>query len=501
MHLTELDRKILTWLRGLGSEPDYTYQTNIRSYDQAARKAAEALKLPPDTVRDRLLALEGEGRVEIVPRRGFSGIYYARITDEGRQELRQPSAATPEQRPIIFVSCGQSTDEERALGAVIVDILNKETQAEAYYAEYQATFEGVSSHILESLSRCAGFVGIMHYRGLVKEPNGTSYQRASVWVEQEIAIASYRINTLKEPMPVQLYIQRGIKREGLRDKVMLNPISFDSNDEVVAHFRSIVRERFGGLTKAEEPLQMTAPVSTYATEIRETLSEAHGQGGLMIPTFICSMSLAVHPSVYAEDRFTEDRERSIVCAARDSLHPSFPRLGPESAANLDDGFEVIPDWNVVANRRVREYYRFRRDGLFVFVCASPDDIGEDLQYRQQDRYIGFGTLVATLTNLMLFAAALARQYGDETTASISVRGLMNHRLVDDLADKPLTLASIRPAHQDVVGLDFRGSPGEFEQRKLEWAAETIAQCLRALNYPATAAVAKEQVRVLQARVL
>jgi hypothetical protein len=90
---------------------------------------------------------------------------------------------------------------------------------------------------------------------------------------------------------------------------------------------------------------------------------------------------------------------------------------------------------------------------------------------------------------MLFAAALARQYSDETTASIYVRGLMNHRLVDDLADKPLMLGNIRPAHQDVARSDFNGSPGEFEERKLEWAADSIAQCLRALNYPATMAVA------------
>lgn len=244
---------------------------------------------------------------------------------------------------------------------------------------------------------------------------------------------------------------------------------------------------------------MTVPVSTYATEIRETLSEAHGQGGQMVPTFICSMSLAVHPSIYAGDRFVEDQERAIVAAARDSLRGAFPRLGPDGAANLDDGFEVVPDWNVEARRGIREYYRFRRDGLFVFVCTSADDVGDDLQYRQQDRYIGFGTLVTTLTKLMLFAAALARQYGGETTTTIRVCGLMNHRLVDDLADRPLMLGNIRPAHQDAVALDFNGSPGEFEEKKLEWAADSIAQCLRALNYPATMAVAKEQVGRFQDR--
>jgi hypothetical protein len=49
--------------------------------------------------------------------------------------------------------------------------------------------------------------------------------------------------------------------------------------------------------------------------------------------------------------------------------------------SLEDGFDVIPDWADESERRIREYYRFRRDGLFVFVSTSPDDLDEDLQYR------------------------------------------------------------------------------------------------------------------------
>jgi hypothetical protein len=90
----------------------------------------------------------------------------------------------------------------------------------------------------------------MHNRGLVTEPDHTFYERASVWIEQEIAIAAYRIHTLKETIPVQLYIQRDIKREGLRDKVMLNPTTFDTNSDVIEHFLSIVKERFGRLSEA-----------------------------------------------------------------------------------------------------------------------------------------------------------------------------------------------------------------------------------------------------------
>jgi hypothetical protein len=67
---------------------------------------------------------------------------------------------------------------------------------------------------------------------------------------------------LNEQIPVQLYIQRGIKREGLRDKVMLNPTTFDVNEEVVAHFRSVVKERFGGVPAVStSELQETSPLN------------------------------------------------------------------------------------------------------------------------------------------------------------------------------------------------------------------------------------------------
>ncbi len=252
MELSDVDRRILTWLRALGSEPDYMHQTNIRSYDQAARKAAEVMNLAPAFIRDRLLAFEQEGFVEIVPRPGYSSIYFARITDDGKLALRQPARDANVGEPIIFVSCGQTTDEELALGAAIANIIDQETPARAYYAENQATLAGVSSHILDSLSRCAGFVGIMHHRGVVTTPDHTSYQRASVWIEQEIAIAAYRIHFLKQELPVRLYIQRGIKHEGLRDKIMLNPTTFDTNEEVVGHFRSIVKDRLGELVEADD---------------------------------------------------------------------------------------------------------------------------------------------------------------------------------------------------------------------------------------------------------
>ncbi|HEX4013126.1 MAG TPA: hypothetical protein VHX17_04445 [Candidatus Cybelea sp.] len=126
-------------------------------------------------------------------------------------------------------------------------MITDDTPAIGYFAQNEATFEAVTRRILGSLARCRGFVAIMHRRGEVKSPEGPPVQRASVWVEQEIAIAAYREQILKEVIPVQIYIQSGIAREGLRDKILINHEPFDSNDQVIEHFRGVVKARFGSL--------------------------------------------------------------------------------------------------------------------------------------------------------------------------------------------------------------------------------------------------------------
>ncbi len=66
--------------------------------------------------------------------------------------------------------------------------------------------------------------------------NGQKHIRGSIWIEQEIAIAAFLTETRKREIPVLLYVQRGIKREGVREQLKLNPIEFDEESEVLADF-------------------------------------------------------------------------------------------------------------------------------------------------------------------------------------------------------------------------------------------------------------------------
>src|SRR5947209_4943536 len=98
-----------------------------------------------------------------------------------------------EMKPIIFVSCGQVTEEERQLGKNLVNLIREDGRYEAYFAENQSSLEGVTTNILAKLEQAAGFIAVIHPRGDVRVPSSvtvssTPFTRASVWIEQEIAI-------------------------------------------------------------------------------------------------------------------------------------------------------------------------------------------------------------------------------------------------------------------------------------------------------------------------
>jgi len=53
------------------------------------------------------------------------------------------------EKPLIFVSCGQYTEEEKRLGHEICSLLAMiRPDVMPYFAEYQSTAEGLSNHIL-----------------------------------------------------------------------------------------------------------------------------------------------------------------------------------------------------------------------------------------------------------------------------------------------------------------------------------------------------------------
>lgn len=142
---------------------------------------------------------------------------------------------------LVFISCGQYSEQEKKLGKAVVAIV-KEHGFDPYFAENQSSLKGLHENILSQLSECSGFIAVVHPRGLVSFPGGAKHNRASVWIEQEIAIAAFIAQYRGRSIEVAAFIHEDIKREGIRDLLHLNPIAFRSDNEVLEQLPGILKK-------------------------------------------------------------------------------------------------------------------------------------------------------------------------------------------------------------------------------------------------------------------
>ena len=134
----------------------------------------------------------------------------------------------------IFVSCGQFTPAEKLVGKEIVRVAKEVTGLDAFFAEEVQDLNGLDTNILNALHECAAFITVIHPRGEIKRKDGSIHVRASVWIEQEIAIATYIQRVEKRTLPVIAFIHKSVGREGLRDLLHLNPIFFNDETEIIS---------------------------------------------------------------------------------------------------------------------------------------------------------------------------------------------------------------------------------------------------------------------------
>ncbi len=153
----------------------------------------------------------------------------AKVNVSGWVDLSsQPSAQTRN----VFISCGQSSEEERELGLTIATRVSQFTPFVGYFAQNQQTLDGLTRDIFNAIHNSAGFIAVMHRRDQL--PTKGDEYRGSVWVEQEIAIAAFIVQSLGLRLPSRAYVQKGIRRDGVRGYILLNPVEFESSEEVLS---------------------------------------------------------------------------------------------------------------------------------------------------------------------------------------------------------------------------------------------------------------------------
>lgn len=147
-----------------------------------------------------------------------------------------------QEKPLVFVSCGQYTTGEKQLGRDVCGLLRElRPDVVPYFAENQSSVEGLSKHILRALFRSAGFICIMHNRGELTTPDNKPFTRGSVWLEQEIAVTAFMKHELKRSVPILYYKQVGVGVEGIRSVLLMNPrVEFTREEEVLVDLRSVL---------------------------------------------------------------------------------------------------------------------------------------------------------------------------------------------------------------------------------------------------------------------
>jgi hypothetical protein len=138
----------------------------------------------------------------------------------------------------IFISCGQYHEHERLLGKKLTELVKELTPFEGYFAQNQTSLNGLSENIFRELNNCVGLVVVMHARGALETPEGKTVIRASVWIEQEVAIAAFIQHTQEKEIKIILYAENGISIEGVRTQLHLNPIVFEKNEDVENDLRN-----------------------------------------------------------------------------------------------------------------------------------------------------------------------------------------------------------------------------------------------------------------------
>jgi hypothetical protein len=176
----------------------------------------------------------------------YRGSLQIRVTHDGREDFENKSELIGPQasKPLIFVSCGQSTESGKSLGKRLCGLVDATGVYQGYFAEQQQTLEGLTANIFRQLESCVGFVAVLHERGKVESALEHGY-RAAVFIEQELAIVSFLNETRTENIDFIGYVQHGVMLEGIRGYLLMNPTQFTEDEQVIEDFAARIKALAG----------------------------------------------------------------------------------------------------------------------------------------------------------------------------------------------------------------------------------------------------------------
>ncbi len=136
-------------------------------------------------------------------------------------------------RRTVFVSCGQLAEPERALGRGVAHVIETHGMT-PFIAQTVHSAGDLNSEVFRAIQACDAFLAILQKRGIVTFADHQPVERSSVWIQQEIAAFCYRMFVEQRSLPIRVYAEPGIRREGVLEIAIVNPIDFVRGEDVIA---------------------------------------------------------------------------------------------------------------------------------------------------------------------------------------------------------------------------------------------------------------------------
>ncbi|SRR6266567_6582060 len=135
---------------------------------------------------------------------------------------------------LIFISCGQQTQDEKRLGTSVKRIVDNTPGFKAYFAEYVQSLDALATNVYEGIRRCSGLISFLHERGAVVGEDGKPWgYRSSVWVNQEIAILAYRKLVEGIEIPILVFKDEKVRLEGAMTSLIVNPLPIATESTIL----------------------------------------------------------------------------------------------------------------------------------------------------------------------------------------------------------------------------------------------------------------------------
>jgi hypothetical protein len=199
---------------------------------------------------------------------------------------------------LIFISCGQQTDDEKKVGTSVQLLIDSFSGYKSYFAEYVQNLDALAHNVFDGLRKCSGLISFLNERGkVIQDANEWGY-RSSVWVNQEIAILAYRKQFEGVDIPILVFKDEKVRLEGAMTSLIVNLIPMTTEDDILGKIKSWITstefpsnssvndERFISKWQKLSPVSLQVlsalidegGINVKETTIRRCLQETYGFG-------------------------------------------------------------------------------------------------------------------------------------------------------------------------------------------------------------------------------